>query len=244
MVHTTMAMAQATAERRFYTGMAIAILVVVFVGFAQTFFLRPFFPDTPAPPERIFVLHGLLFSAWIALLIVQATLVRAGRTALHRRIGPWGGVLAAAMVVIGTWSALIAAARPQGFIGIPVPPLQFLAVPLADIVSFALLVAIGIARRRDPQSHKRLIMLATITLLAAAIARWPVLSAFGPPAYFGCTDLFIVALGVWDFRSRGKLHPVTLWGGLLVIASQPLRLAIMGTDAWLAFAKWATGLVA
>jgi hypothetical protein len=98
--------------------------------------------------------------------------------------------------------------------------------------------------RRDPQSHKRLMLLATINLLTAAIARWPGVLQAGPLAFFGLTDLFIVALAVWDFRTRGRLHPVTLWGGLALIVSQPLRLVASGTEAWLAFARWATGLVA
>ncbi len=55
--------------------------------------------------------------------------------------------------------------------------------------------------------------------------------------------LFIVAIGVWDWRTRGRLHPLTLWGGLALIVSQPLRLAVMGTEGWLAFARWATGLI-
>ena len=70
-----------------------------------------------------------------------------------------------------------------------------------------------------------------------------VVSEFGPPAYFGLTDLFVIALAVWDLRSRGRLHAVTLWGGLLLIASQPLRLVISGTDAWMSFARFAVGLV-
>jgi hypothetical protein len=48
---------------------------------------------------------------------------------------------------------------------------------------------------------------------------------------------------VWDLRTRGRLHLVTLWGGLLMIASQPLRLIVSGTEGWLAFARWATGLL-
>jgi hypothetical protein len=63
-------------------------------------------------------------------------------------------------------------------------------------------------------------------------------------AFFAITDLFIVVLAAWDFKSRGRLHPATLVGGLVLIASQPLRLALSGTPAWLAFAAWATGLVA
>ena len=79
----------------------------------------------------------------------------------------------------------------------------------------------------------------------AAIARWPgVLGAeAGPLLFFGLTDLFIVALAIWDFRSLGKLHPVTLWGGLLVILSQPLRLVISGTDTWMSLARWLTSFL-
>ena len=233
----------AAAERRFYTGMAIAILAVVFVGFARSFFLRPWFPDHPAPPERFFTVHGLAFAAWIVLLVTQASFVRAGRVDLHRKLGMAGAGLALAMLVLGVWGALIAAKRSTGFVDIPVPPLQFLIVPFADLLLFATFVAYAIARRGDPQAHKRAMLLATISILGAAVARLPGLAALGPPAFFGLTDLFIVAIGVWDWRTRGRLHPVTLWGGLALIVSQPLRLAVMGTEGWLAFARWATGLI-
>jgi hypothetical protein len=62
----------------------------------------------------------------------------------------------------------------------------------------------------------------------------------GPPAFFGLTDLFIVAMLVYDLATRRKVHPATIWGGLVVVASQPLRLMISGTPAWLAFAGWLT----
>ena len=138
--------------------------------------------------------------------------------------------------------ALTAARRATGFVGIPVPPLQFLAVPLFDMALFATFTALAIAKRRDAQSHKRWMLLATINLVTAAIARWPLIGAFGPPAYFGLTDVFVVALAVWDIRTRGRLHPATLWGGLSTIISQPLRLIVSGTPAWLEFARFATGL--
>jgi hypothetical protein len=86
-------------------------------------------------------------------------------------------------------------------------------------------------------------LLATINLVTAAVARWPVVSDGGPLAGFGMTDLFVVALAIWDFRTRGRLHPVTLWGGLLIIVSQPLRFFVSDTGLWLAFARWATGLL-
>jgi uncharacterized membrane protein YozB (DUF420 family) len=231
-----------TAERRFYTGMAVAMFLTAFVGFSRSFFLRPLFPNWPSPSEPIFYVHGALFAGWCVLLIVQAALIGAGRMPLHRKLGAGGAMLAVAMLITGVLGSIVAANRPGGFIGVPVPPLQFLTIPLFDLALFGSLVALAIARRRDPQSHKRYMILATVSLLGAAIARWPgVLALGGPPLFFAIADLFIVALAVWDFRSRGRLHPATLLGGLAIIVSQPLRLAIMGTPAWLAFAGWVTG---
>jgi hypothetical protein len=231
------------AGRRFYLGMALAMLATVFVGFARSFFLRPLFPDWHSPSEAIFYVHGTAFTAWIVLLVAQTSMVAGGRIDLHRRTGPFGVALAVAMVVLGTLGALIAARRPTGFTDVPIPPLQFLSIPIFDVVLFATFVGLAAAMRRNAETHKRLMLLATINLITAAIARWPGVLSAGPVAFFGVTDLFIVAIGVWDFRTRGRLHPVTLWGGLAIIASQPLRLVVSGTEGWLAFARWATGLL-
>ena len=240
----TLAFGRASRERLFYTGVAIAMFATVFLGFARSFFLRPWFPDLPAPTEPVFFVHGVVFTAWLVLLVVQPALVAVRRTDLHRKLGWLGAGLAVAMVALGIVGALTAARRPTGFVGIPIPPLQFLIVPFFDMVLFATFVALAIARRRDTQSHKRWMLLASVNLLAAGIARWPfAMMAGGPPVYFGLEDLFIVALAAWDFRSRGRLHPATLWGGLAIIVSQPLRLVLSGTTAWLAFAGWAVGLL-
>lgn len=237
------AVAAPPSERRFYTGFAIAVLAVVLVGFGRSFFLRPLFPDWPSPTEAVFYVHGAVFSAWVVLLITQAALVAAGRTDIHRRTGAFGAALAILMVALGLYASLVAAKRATGFVGIPVPPLQFLAVPFFDMVLFAAFVGLAVAKRGEPQTHKRLMLLATVNLLTAAVARWPGVLAGGPLVFYGVTDLFIVAIAVWDFRTRGRLHPATLWGGLAIILSQPLRLVLSGTGAWQAFARWATSLV-
>ena len=234
---------RASAERRFFTGMALAILATVIVGFSRSFFLRPLFPEWPSPSETIFYVHGAVFTAWIVLMVAQASLVAGGRTELHRKIGPFSAVLAVAMVVLGTLGALVAARRATGFVQIPVPPLQFLAIPIFDMILFGTFVWLAIGQRRNPQAHKRWMLLATVNLVTAAIARWPGVQGLGPLAFFGLTDLFVIALAIWDFRARGRLHPVTLWGGLLIIVSQPLRLVVSDTQGWLAFARWATGLL-
>ena len=224
------------AERRFYTCMALAIFVAMYVGFARTFFLRPWFPEAYAmsPAEPFFYFHGVVFTAWFALLVLQPALVGMGRTDLHRFLGRIGAVLAVAVVVVGAVGALIAARRAGGFIGISVPPAQFVIIPFVDLALFTLLVGLAIAWRHDAQSHKRLMLVGSLCLIDAAIARWPVVISLGNPIlFFVLTDLFLVPLAIWDFRTRGKLHSVTLWAGLLLIVSQPLRLWLSGTDVWL-----------
>jgi hypothetical protein len=238
MATASVARVRPASEHRFYLAMTVAMLVAVLVGFARSFFLRPLFPAWPAPPEAVFYLHGAVFAAWPALLVVQALLVSSGRTALHRRLGAAGALLASVMVVLGTHAAVVAARRPTGFVGIPVPPLQFLVIPLFDMVLFPFFVALAVARRRDVQAHKRLMLLASVNLLTAAIARWPGVVGGAPPLFFALTDLFIVGMVAWDLRSRGRVHPVTAWGGALIVLSQPLRLVVSTTPAWMAFARW------
>lgn len=242
----TMAQASAVgapwpAERRFYTSMTVAIFAIVFVGFARSFFLRPLFPAWPSPPEPVFYLHGAVFAAWFVLMIVQASLVASRRTAWHRTVGAWAMLLVAAMVWLGLDAAITAARRPTGFVGIPVPPLQFLAIPFVDMLMFPALVGLAVVKRRQPQAHKRLMLLASIAIVTAAVARLPGVIGGSPVVFFGLTDVLLIPLALWDYRTTGRLHPVTLWGGLTLILSQPLRLALSGTPAWMAFARWLTG---
>ena len=227
-------------ERIFYLAMTFAIVVTVFAGFAPTYYLRPAFNSTPLLPLLHF--HGLVFSSWIVLLIIQTTLVARKRTDIHRRLGIAGFILASLMVIVGAVTALIRA--KQGAAPLPeIPPAAFLVVPLGDMLVFAILIAAGFYFRRQPGAHKRLMLLATIAILAAAVARLPFsIMQAGPPAFFGVTDLFIVPLVIYDLVTLKRVHRATLFGGLLIIASQPLRLILAGTGAWLAFANWLISL--
>ena len=225
-------------ERLFYVGMAVLIAITVFAGFSRTYFLKSYFgsPDL----SLLLHLHGLVFTSWILLFVVQTTLVASRRTDIHRRLGVFGGVLAALVVIMGTATAIL---RVKGGSNpIPgVPPLSFLAIPLFDMLLFAILVGAALYYRHRADVHKRLMTLATIDLLAAPIARlhFSFLPP-GPPTFFALTDLFIVACIIYDLATRRRVHPATLWGALLIVASQPLRLMISGTPAWLAFAGWLT----
>jgi hypothetical protein len=241
-----------STERGVYLALAIAITAAVVLGFGRTFFFRPWYPEwarAHGAPETIFYVHGVAFVAWLLLLLVQASLVAAGRVDLHRRLGLAGAGLAVVMVVLGVVGSLIAAGRPTGFIDIAVPPLQFLVVPFNLVVLFAVFVTLAILNRRRPQHHKRYMILASIALVEAGVARWPFAFMTGPSPVPGlgmielCVDLFLIPMIVWDIVSRGRPHPVTVWGGAALILNQLLRMKLAATGAWLAFAGWAVSLV-
>ena len=229
-------------SRLFYVGMALAITITVFAGFSRSYFLKAYY----GTPELSLLLHvhGAVFTTWVLFFLAQTTLIAAGRTDLHRRMGVAGAVLAALVLALGTTTAILRTSLrvKSGSNPIPgVPPLSFLAIPLFDMLVFAILVGAGIYFRRRAETHKRLMTLGMIALTSAPIARvhWPLLPP-GPPTFFGLTDVFILVMLVYDLIIRRRPHPATIWGGLLIVASQPLRLMISGTSAWLAFAAWLT----
>jgi hypothetical protein len=238
MAVSSAAVRTARRTRRFYVGMALAIAVTVFAGFSRTYFLKAHF-GTP-PLSLLLHVHGIVFTTWVLFFLAQTILVATGRTYLHRRMGVVGAVLAALVLIVGTTTAILRV--KGGSAPIPgVPPLAFLAIPLFDMLVFGTLVATAIYFRQRSETHKRLMTLAMIAMLPAPIARLPF--AFlkaGPPAFFGLADLFIIAILLYDVTTRKKVHPATVWGGLLIVASQPLRLMIAGTPAWIAFAGWLT----
>ena len=229
-----------SAERRFFAAMALIMVIATFAGFAPTYYLAPAFAAKPL--SALLHVHGIVFTLWMLLYLVQTGLVSAGRADIHRLIGPAGLALAIAMVPLGVATAIItkqvAAANhmpPSG------PPLIF---PIGAILTFAVLVGAGIAMRKRSAWHKRLMLLATAAIVTTPLARLTKYAHLGlMPAFGGMalSDLLLIALAGYDLRTRGRLHPATLWGGGFFLATEAARILINMTPAWQAFAKGLTG---
>jgi hypothetical protein len=185
--------------------------------------------------------HGALFTAWVLLFIVQTALVARHKVAIHRRIGIAGAVLAASMAVVGTVTALEMAARGAAPAGID--PLSFVMIPLSDMFFFAAFVAAAVTMRANREAHKRLMLLAYVSIIVAAVARLPGVLPLGPLAFFGFAFVFILVGIIYDWFSRHRVHPVYVWGGAVLFLSVPLRLVISQTDAWKSLARSLVGLV-
>jgi len=116
---------RARAERHFFTGITLAMMATVIVGFSRSFFLRPLFPNGRRPPRTIFYVHGVVFTAWIVLLVTQASLSPAGAPHYIGRSAHSSVVFGRGNGGAGHARALIAARRTTGFVNVAVPPLQF-----------------------------------------------------------------------------------------------------------------------
>ena len=187
----------------------------------------------PALAPRV-VAHGILFSSWVVLFVVQAALAASGKIALHRRLGIAAAALAVIMIVTAPSMAIALARRglPPG------QPLEFLPVILTDVVLFGLFVGAGIYNRRRSETHKRFMVLAMVSLLPPGISRWPIAVKHPAPVIMGVMLLFLAAAPISDLVTRRRLNRVSMWGGAAVLVSLPLRFAVAQTAVWHTVANW------
>ena len=230
-------------DRVFYGGMGVLLAAIAVAGFAPTFYLRSWFgaPPTVAGTTELTPLaqfHGAVYTSWMVLFTVQTSLIASRRVKVHRRLGIAGAVLAAIMIVVGYMTATAAARRGASPPG--AEPLSFLVVPLFDLVLFAVFITAALLRRRDKETHKRLMLLAYISIIAAGVARLPGILPYGPFAFFGIAYAFALIGVAYDQWSRGRIHRVYYWGIPLLVISVPGRLMLSTTAAWRSFAEFVT----
>jgi hypothetical protein len=237
----TQTIARRINDRTLYIVAAVLTPIIVLLGFGRSYYLKGLF-GSQALPSLLVHFHGLVMTAWVLLFVTQVGLVATRRTKTHQRLGIAGAILAALLFVVGILTGIYAAAR--GASPGP-PPLQFLIIPLGDMIVFAILIGTALYFRRKPAIHKRLMLLAAVNLLVPAIARIPLnfIQQGGPLAFFGLADLLLLGCVAFDTVKHRRLHPAFLWGTLFIIVAQPLRLIFAGTALWLKIATVLVNLV-
>ena len=219
------------SERKFYSRMAIFLVLLVLLGFGPSFYLRGIVPPYPRPNPTLppaVILHGAVFTIWMALIVTQTQLIAAKKHEVHMRLGKLGMLFAILMIPVMYLTAVWQVARANQ------PPftdrLTWTVVPLGTIVPFALLVWNGWAHRRDVQFHKRCMLSAAILVVAGpSIGRLPI----APPVLPGftvqlllCFILFVPLVG-WDRRTIGNLHPATKLGIGMMALWEVLALSVL-----------------
>jgi hypothetical protein len=234
------------ADHLFFSGVATLILASVFIGFARSYF---FAGVIHAPlPNLLIHLHAAVFSLWITLLITQIALVSVGWVDLHRQLGILATLLATAMIFTGFLAATDSLARGFSPPGSGLDAKSFYAMPVLQIVAFSVLVVWGFRSRFDGPAHKRLMLLATISIIGPAINRWPIPAIHRMPVLTSLAiDLFVVSLAGFDIWSKRSIHRATMQGGLVIILSQHLMVQVGLSRPWHVFATlmqhfWNTSL--
>jgi hypothetical protein len=237
--------------------MAVACLAVGVIGFAPTYWVPMARGGVDASP--VTHLHGAVFYFWLMFFVAQSGLVASGRTAFHRELGLLGVSLATGMFLIGLGVA-VHRIRELEAAGFGETGRRFAVVPVTSISFFAIVFAAAIRNVRKPAIHKRLMLVATVALLQAAVARWTRLllapaqadaasGAVALPQTVAFTvlpgvlsDLLIVVAMIHDRRTTGRVHPVYWIAGGALLALQLLRAPLSSTDAWMRITHWLTAL--
>ena len=234
------------AGQRFYVGMSATFVAIAFLGFLPTYWVPLFSGTLAAPP--ITHLHALFFYGWTLFLLRQTWLAGAGEIGSHRALGVAGVALATGMLFVGlnaaATSVRIAEAAGSGEAG-----RRFAIVAVTAVLLFAVLVAIALLNVRKPEVHKRLMVVATASILQAAVGRMfivllriprqpgELLAAHPPPVFVTVmpgliVDLLIVGAMIHDRRTLGRVHRVYWISGAAVLAVQILRVPLSTTHAW------------
>ena len=231
--------------RFFFVIMACAVAVTVFAGFAPTFYLRGSFVQT-RPMSVLLHVHGVVFSAWISLFLIQTLLIARGSRRLHQRLGWVGAGIAGAMIILVTAAVIEELRRVNGF---PPPPLA-LALSAFDIVVFAGLVGAALYYRKRSDWHKRFMLSATIVLLGAPMFR-AVIHAIGRGDMARVSivstlfvDAFFLPCFAYDLLTRRKIHPAYLIAFVLIVLDQVMQATVVTWPPWVSFANALQRLVA
>ena len=201
-------------NRKLAVGIAVALFLVNFTGFGPTFFLRPFF-DVPQIPLYLY-LHGVVGTAWFALVVIQAVLIANRRFTRHRQLGWFGLGLAAVVIGLGVYTSTHMVPRNAAAHELSEADIQLYSVvtaaDLSGFVVFPTLVALAIYFRRRADIHMRLMLIATLEMAGPAAARIGSWGGVFVPIVLTAMLGIMAALIVHDLWTRRRVHIATVLG--------------------------------
>jgi hypothetical protein len=216
---TVSSISRASGEHRYFSAVALAVALIVLAGFIPLYTLRILRHD----PNLILLVHahGFVMASWIGLFLTQTLLIAKHRVDLHRRLGVFGAGLALLVLLVGVPTLVHAAARKSH----DVHSARFLWMLAAfdgiALLVFAGLVGAAIFLRQRGDYHKRLMLLATLSLLGPAFGR---LTSYAKgmrsdsdlSVLLLCVGIVLACAAIDKARTH-RLHPAFIWGGALVI---------------------------
>lgn len=231
--------ATATFKPSFYTGMVLLMAFFVFGGFSMTYWY-PMAAGTfpPAPPVVHF--HGLVYSSWMILLVVQALLVNVRNVTLHRSLGTFGIALATAVIMMGALITILGAR------GVGRGPNHGIFLGIAAVIGFGFLFTLAIRNVRKPEIHKRLILLAMLPILPPGIHRLYMvplgLNSFPVVAMYITLNLMALAILFQEWRQHHAINKYTWIGVGWIVIQQIMHATVIETEMYYDVQAWVGSL--
>jgi hypothetical protein len=231
--------ARGALRNYFYFFMALLIAAVVVYGFRFTIDTRLIHPAVPRP--WILYVHATIFTGWLIFFVAQSTLVRSRKVLWHRRLG-WFGVALGTLIPIVGVSTAIAMGRFNSTVLHHTDEASFLIVPLFDMVCFTSIFPLAVYWRKKPELHRRLMLIATCVLTAAAFGRFPERILPGYLFYAG-VDLLILIGVARDLIVDRTIHRAYLFALPVFILGQTIAtyIAYHNVPFWLRIARALVG---
>ena len=238
------------ADRWFFIGVGLLMIVLNLVAFGPSI-IDPSGRRAPLPFTPLVAAHVVVSTLFLFVFLAQATLVAAGRTDVHRRLGIFGALLAAALVVL-SYFALVDEAR-RGFdlsgdlSSLPAPPGMEVAAtmsPVIQLVLFGILFGAALGYRHRPEVHKRLILIAVLGILSQppmthVITHWGALHPWAPLLFPLSSAVFLTPSAIHDRVVNGRIHPVSIWVPIVALVAQITFFGVIAaTPLWSSMAKW------
>ena len=232
-----------SGNRRFFTSMSLAMIGISITAFMPSI-VHP--AERHAPLSGLAAAHGIVFLAWLLLLLVQSRLIAHGQVALHRRLGLTSVFVLALMIPLGFATTIAMVRRGfdlSGDLRVDRDPSYEAVFPLCNLLIFALLVIAALLFRQMPQIHKRLMLFANIELMPAPLAHLightPSLASLPAAIIMVPISILVICAVARDWVVTRRIHPLTWWLASLRILSGPLEAGPIGSSAaWHHFVYW------
>lgn len=229
----------------FFLAMSLVLLVIVAVGFAPSFYFRNLYQPNnghgPGGLPTYILVHGIIMSAWLLFLIVQSSLIRTRLVRIHRKVG-WVGACIALLILLS--GLLVMRGFGPRLLALGVPPsilregLSLLFwIDVFSLMIFPGLVAAGLYFRKYADTHKRLMLFSTITImlpglgrLTAQIAETNSFGGINWPMTWTIFSLCLLTVPVYDMLQFRRLQKSTIGSVAVIGGSMLLAVLFAGTE--------------
>ena len=216
--------------RSAYSRFALLLLLITVISLVPQYLATLL--SAPSEMSVELAVHGAAFLAWYILFTLQCGLVSVGQVSTHRKLGylsiPFAAflIVSGAAMLIGTMKSFQPDWTDQHLLS----RTSFVWAIFHTLLSFGTFYILAIVLRQRSSLHKRLMILASLSMMAASITRFaylPIIPIDGTAFSLLSTYLLLAIPLVIDRRERGRIHPVLIYGTGIYVATQLLAMGVL-----------------